>query len=446
VSHFPTRARVMKSMAAAVSAAVLLYSPAAQALGLIQAYEAALQNDATYRAAFYANEGAKENSKLGLSNLLPNVAGSWSGSQNRTTLTQGAVSVPRDYLSRSATVQVRQTLFNLDGWARYKQGVAQTKYGAAQFESQKQEVIIRVVSAYLDVLFKRDLLASAKAERDMYVEQRKVNDRMFERGEGTKTDMLETQARLDVSEAQVLEGEDNLTVSRDTLASVIGGEVGELDELIPDFRVRPTDDQPFEYWKAIAIERNPDIKTLVYGVEIANQEVKKAYAGHAPRIDFVGTYGKSSSDSINTFDQDQTVRSIGVQVNIPLYSGGQVNAQSRQAVASREKAKADLQAQTDKILLELRKDYSVMLSSVKRVDALMKSVASSETLIKATEQSIKGGVRINLDALNAKQQMYAGKRDLAQARYNYLLTALRMRASVGTLNDSDLRAMAAYFR
>lgn len=430
----------------AVGAALSLYSQGALALGLMQAYEMALKNDPTYRAAYYSNEGGKENRKLGLSNLLPNISGNWSGSQNRTTLTEAGKDFPRDYISRSATISVRQSLFNLDGWARYKQGVAQSNYAQSQFDSQKQEVIFRVVNAYLDVLYKRDLLALAKVEHDMYVEQRKVNDRMFDKGEGTKTDMLETQARLDVSEAQVLESEDNLTTSRETLATIIGGEVGEVDELSPDFRIRPDDGQPFEYWKKVAIETNPDIKTLTYGVEIASQEVNKARAGHMPRVDFVGTYGKTASDSINTFDQDQIIRSVGIQVNIPLYSGGQVNAQSRQAVASREKAKADLQAQTDKIVLELRKDYSVMLSSVKRVDALLKSVASSETLIKATEQSIKGGVRINLDALNAKQQLYTAKRDLAQARYNYLLTSLRMRASVGTLNVDDVREMAAYFR
>ena len=104
---------------ALAAALAFAYSPAASALGLYQAYEAALKNDPAYRAAVHANDAGQENRNLGLSNLLPNVAGSWSGSQNRTTLTQGNFSVPRDYISRSATVQVRQTLFNLDGWARY---------------------------------------------------------------------------------------------------------------------------------------------------------------------------------------------------------------------------------------------------------------------------------------------------------------------------------------
>jgi protease secretion system outer membrane protein len=451
-AYFQNSGRLLKRTTTGVAVALMLYGQSAGAVTLMQAYEMALQNDPTYRAAYYSNEAAKENAKLGLSNLLPNISGSWSGSQNRDTVTDrssllaGGLTSPRDFISRSATVQLRQPLFNLDGWARYKQGKAQTKYGQSQFDSQQQEVIYRVVSAYLDVLYKQELLSLAKVERDTLVEQRKVNDRLFEKGEGTKTDMLETQARLDVSEAAVLETEDSLTVSRETLATIIGGEVGEVQQLIPDFRVRPKDEQPFDYWKAIALERNPDIKTAQYGVEISEQEVLKQRAGHAPRVDLVGTYGKTSSDSITTFQEDQKIRSIGVQVNIPFYAGGQVAASSRQAVASREKAKEDLQAQIDKILLELRKDYSVMASSVKRVDALMKSESSAQTLIVATEQSIKGGVRINLDALNAKQQLYTAKRDLAQARFNYLLTALRMHAAAGTVSVDDVREIAAYFR
>jgi len=436
---------IVKVMAKALCAGLLLHSTGAMALGLMQAYQAALQNDPTYRSSYYANEAGRENTKLGLSNLLPNLSGSYNASQNRTTRVIGPQTYAEDYISRSAGVQLRQSLFNLDGWARYKQGKAQSDYAGAQFASQQQEVIIRVLSAYLDVLFKDDLLKLAKAERDLYAEQRKVNDRLFEKGEGTKTDMLETQARLDGAEAQVLESLDNQAVSRETLARIIGGDVGALDELTQDFRVMPSDGQSFEHWKTIAVERNPDIKTLVYGAEIAHQEYKKAIAGHAPRLDFVANYSKNASDSITTVNQDTTVRSIGIQLNIPLYSGGAVNAQARQALANEEKSKADLQVQTDKILTELRKDYSALLSSVSRIAALEKSVASAELLIKATEQSIKGGVRINLDLLNARQQFYTSKRDLAQARYNYLLTSFRMRASVGTLGADDMRNMAAMY-
>ncbi|MQA21199.1 TolC family outer membrane protein [Rugamonas rivuli] len=453
MAHILKRAQRLTVMASAVAAAALLYTPAAGALGLMEAYRAALQNDATYRSAYYASEAGKENRALGLSNLLPQVSANYGLTQVRNTVTQ-APPLPvlpqqiyaRDYLSRSTGIQVRQSLFNLDGYARYKQGGYQADYTAAQFESQQQEVVSRVISAYLDTLYKGDLLMLAKVERDVYVEQRKVNDRLFEKGEGTRTDMLESQARLDSSEAAVLEAQDALALSRTTLGSIIGGDVGELDKLVPDFQTRPLDSVSFEEWKRIALERNPDIKTLGYGVDIARLEVLKARAGHAPRIDLVGNYSRSASDSIQTYDQSTVSRSIGIQVNIPLYSGGSVNAQSRMAVANQEKAKADLQIQIDKTVAELRKDFDFMLSAITRVNALQKAVASSELLIKATQQSVKGGVRINLDVLNATQQLYVNKRDLAQARYNYLITMLRMRAAAGTLSEADVREIAPYFR
>ncbi|WP_050411696.1 TolC family outer membrane protein [Massilia sp. NR 4-1] len=430
----------------ALGAALLLQAGSVSALGLLQAYEAALQNDPAFRSARAAHDAGQENRVLGRSNLLPNVSGSFSGSQNRNTLTIGKTDMPRDYISRSSTLQVRQPLFNLDGFARYKQGVAQANYADMQYLSQSQEVILRVTGAYFDVLLKKDQLALAEAQRNTYAEQRKVNDRLFEKGEAAKTDMLETQARLDVAEAQVLEAQDDVNTALTNLAGIIGGEPGELDGLSPDFRVRGGSGQSFDEWKRLSLENNPEIKTLTYGVEIARQEVNKQRSGHVPRVDLVGTYGKSVSDSITTYNQETMVRSIGIQVNIPIYSGGSVNAASRQAVANQEKAKADLQTQTDKVTVELRKNYNQMSSSVARIDALVKSVDSGKLLVKATEQSIKGGVRINLDLLNAQQQLFTSKRDLAQARYNYLIATLRLRAAAGVLAYDDLREVAANFR
>jgi outer membrane protein, protease secretion system len=435
-----------KWMHLAVTAAFALPMLPASALSLLQAYDAALKNDPAYRAAFYTKEAGLENRNLGRANLLPSINGSYSGSQNRTTVdTRGNVE-PRDYLSRSATVQVRQPLFNLDAFARYKQGVAQTDYAEAVFDSQSQEVIIRVTTAYADVLLKEYSVALAKVERDALVEQRNSNDLLFKRGEGTRTDMLETQSRLDLAEAQLLEAEDALATSKDTLAGIIGGPVGVLDRLRGDFRTAASDLKGYENWKEQALVQNPDIKALKQAVEISRQEINKQRAGHLPRVDAIGTYGKTGSDSITTINQDQTIRSIGFQMSIPIFSGGAASAATRQAVANNEKAKADLQAQTDKVLVELRKNYNGMVSGAARIDALVKAVDSAKLLVTATEQSIKGGVRVNLDLLNAQRQLFTAQRDLAQARFMYMLSNLRLRASAGTLSEEDVRLTAAYFQ
>lgn len=435
----------MKSSLKIVAALFALPMLPASAINLTQAYEAALKNDPAYQAAFQTSEAGKENRILGRSTLMPSVSAAYSASQNRTTVEQSNLTFPRDYISRNSTVQVRQPLFNLDAYARYKQGIAQSNYSAAIFDSQSQEVIIRVSSAYFDALLKETQVALAKVERDALLEQRNQNNVLFKKGEGTRTDVLETQSRLDLAEAQLLEAQDALASARDTLAGIIGGPVDSLDHLRAGFNVSNNDLKPYEDWKNAALARNPDIRAAEQAVEASKQEVLKQKAGHAPRVDAIGTYGKLVSDSLSTLNQEQTVRSIGFQVNIPIYQGGAVNASTRQAVAGREKARADLQAQTDKVLVELRRNYNATVSSVARIEALVKAVESAKLLVTATEQSIKGGVRINLDLLNAQRQLYTAQRDLTQARLNYLLSSLRLRAGSGSLSADDVRLTAAYF-
>lgn len=429
-----------------LAAAALMYCGSASALSLVQAYEKARVNDPVYRAAFYASEGGKENRILGRSNLLPTISGNYSASKNRTDIQSGTQLIHPAYNSKAANISLRQAIFNLDGYARYKQGVAQSNASAAQFDADEQQLILRVIGAYIEALFSDEQLALAQAQRDMYVEQNKLNTRLFAKGEGTRTDVLETQARLDLSEAKLIEAKDSQVAARTTLGAIVGEEVKSLDSLGEGFRIRPSDKAGFETWKAAALERNPVLKAQLFNVEIARQEVLKARAGHAPRLDFVATYAKNDSETINTLNQESTVRSLGIQLNIPLYSGGAVNASSRQAVANQERVKAELDGKTNQILLDLRKDYDLVASSVTRIEALVKAVDSAKLLMKATEQSIKGGVRINLDLLNAQEQLYTAQRDLAQARFSYLLASLRLRAGSGALSSDDVRDIASNFR
>jgi protease secretion system outer membrane protein len=434
----------------AILALCLAYCGSASAIGLLQAYEAALKNDPAYRAAYYDNEGGKEYANIGKAGLLPSVTANYSYYKNRaeieTQSARGPTLTHPDYNSRAGSVQLRQPLLNLDAAARYKQGVAQTNMSAAQFSLRGQELVLRVVGAYLDALLATEELALAQAQRDAYSEQRKVNDKLFERGEGTRTDMLETQARLDVAEAAVLEAQDREVTARGTLSGVAGIEIHSVDRLGPGFKARPMAAGGFEAWKTRALASNPEIQAQQFAIDSAREEISRSRAGHAPRLDFVASYNANESDTLNTLNQQSTVRSIGLQLNVPLYSGGQISAVSRQAVAAHERARADLRGRLDKLLIEVRKEYNAAVSGDAKIAALDKAVLSGELLVKATEQSIKGGVRINLDLLNAKQQLFATRRDLAHARYNYLLSDLRLRAAAGALGEGDVREMAGLFR
>lgn len=420
------------------------------ALGLVEAYEAALQNDPTFRAAVHENEAGQQNKVIGRSTLLPSVTASYSNTKNRADITQPnafgqtATTHPQ-YTSEVGAVQLRQPLLNLEGLARYQQGIAQTDYSDALFAGKRQELVVRLVAAYSDAQYAEDQLSLATAQRDAFAEQMRVNDRMFQKGEGTRTDMLETQAKFDVAEAQVIEARDSVTTARNALAAIVGMEIKELDSLSDDFRVQPMQPESFDGWKALALENNPDIAAQRHAVEATRYEIRRNRAGHAPRVDVVASLSKNKGETLNTFNQESTVRAVGVQVNIPIYSGGYVDATTTQAISNHEKAKSDLDAKTSQVLVELRKQYSLVLSSAAKIEALQKSVRSATMLVTATEQSIKGGVRINLDLLNAKQQYYAARRDLAQARYNYLLSFLRLRSAAGTLNSDDLHKVAGYF-
>lgn len=437
---------IARKLPLALAAAGMLLGADASALSLMQAYEAALKHDPTYLSAYFNAEGGKENRVLGRSALLPSVSGNYSKTQNRNTETYfSGAKAAQDYQSLNATVQVRQTVFSLDAWARYKQGAAQSEQAEAQFASQQQEVILRLVGSYLDALLKEDQLALMIAERDMYAEQIKVNELLFKKGEGTSTDVLETRSRLDLAEAQVLSAQDDLMTAKDTLAFLVGGDVDGLDHLRPGFHVSNEDMKPFEEWKKTALEQNPDIQSLTKAVEVARQEYNKQRAGHTPRVDLIGTYGKTGSETTSTINDDFKVRSIGFQVTVPIFQGGATSAAARQAAAGQEKARQDLEAQKDKDLVELRRNYNIVASSVSRISALEKAVESANLLIAATEKSIKGGVRINLDLLTAQRQLYTAKRDLAQARYNYMISALRLRAAAGTLSGEDVRLLSARF-
>jgi protease secretion system outer membrane protein len=443
---------------AALALALAFGAGHAGAVTLQQAYEAALKNDPQYRMSFYEKESAKENRVLGRSYLLPQVSASYSSSRNVVDQTYHGsqfipgygdvpveqVSHPR-YISRSSVVQLRQPILNLDGIARYRQGKVMAAQGEAAYASSTDDVTVRVASAYMDALFAEDQVALSKVARDLYLEMMKVNRRLFEKGEGTRTDMLETQARLDLAEAQLTEAQDNVVAARETLAGVIGMDPGQLDKL---GAFRPTTVTPgsFEEWEKIARAHNHELATARLAVENARLEIGKNRAGHYPRVDFIAAYSKGNNESINTYGYDTVNRTVGVQVNIPIYQGGAISATTRQAAAGYERAQSDLDARTNKVLVELRKAHSIVLSSVHKIEALEKAVESGKLLMKATEQSIKGGVRINLDLLNAQQQLYTSQRDLAQARYSYLIGLLRLRAAAGTLDASGVREVAAYFR
>jgi protease secretion system outer membrane protein len=202
----------------------------------------------------------------------------------------------------------------------------------------------------------------------------------------------------------------------------------------------------YDSWYTLALEQNAELVTQRHNVVSGKEEVKKSRAGHMPRVDLVASLTKNKRGSFITQGLDAEFGTIGFEVNMPLYSGGRVDALTVQAAANHARAEADLDAITDKILIELRKQYNLLISGVRRIESLELAVKSAELLVEATQRSIRGGIRINLNLLDAQQQLHTVRRDLAQARYSYLLAYLRLQLAAGTLTLDDLRNIAGYFK
>lgn len=438
-----------KTVLASACAVLLCASGSASAISLMQAYQAALKNDPLHRGAKADQEAGQQYEVMGRAGLLPQVQYSYSTSKNKgesiTPILSTHLTKHLDYTSLTRTVTLRQTLYGMDTYARFEQGVTQTQLSDVQFDAKSKDLILRVTNAYIEAKFAEDQFNLYTAQRDAYAEQRRVNERMFQKGEGTKTDMLETAAKLDVAEALVLEAADNMRTTRNTLTGMLGQDVTQLDRLREGVSVNGLLQGTQEEWIATAEKNSQEIVAAQLNVDLSEKEITKAKAGHMPRLDLSASYNRGQSDSITTQTQDNSTRSIGVQLVIPIYSGGYTNAAYKQAVARKDKAISELDATRNKTLVELKKQFGLVRSSQSKIEAFEKSVASATLLVEATKQSIKGGMRINLDLLNAEQALVNAKKDLAQARYGYLMSFLKLKTVAGVVNATDLQTVAGLF-
>ena len=421
------------------------------AMSLLDAYEAALQHDPTYRSAYHENEAGQQAEAIGLASLLPNLA--ITHTQNRSsgtitgrTQTGQSVSDVVTFDGQISSLTLRQPLINLEAVASYRIGKAQADSSRAKFTGRSQQLIVRLVEAYVETLLAQDHVKLAEAQLVSLEELKRVNERMLIKGEGTTTDVLETQSKHAIAQARVIEANDELEGAQLKLEAIIGQKINQLDRLSDAFNTRAIQLQDYDNWYALALERNAELVTQRHAVTSGKEEIRKSFAGHTPRVDLVASLSKNNRGSFITRNQDAELGTIGVEVNFPLYAGGRVNALTAQAKANHARAEADLDAITDKVLVELKKQYNLLKSGIKKIESLELAVKSAELLVDATEKSIRGGIRINLNLLDAQQQLYTAQRDLSRARFDYLLAYLRLQLAAGTLVLDDLRNIASYFK
>jgi protease secretion system outer membrane protein len=428
----------------------------AHALDLMTSYDAALANDPTFRAAVKDAEAGRANLEISRSGLLPQLSANYYTAANNSHVTQpkyGTLGGPnvitnQAYPSNNSYFQVTQALFNMQAVALFRQGAAQANLAQARLAYNTQDLLIRVVQAYTDLLYAREQYSYAFAQKEAFKEQLQVNAKRLEKGEGTITDTLETRASYEMADAQLIEARDVIENNKRKLEAITGIELKSANEVKPiykSFKVQPLNPRAFELWKEMALAANPEILASQHNEEIARQDLQKNVAGNYPTISAVATWGQQNSYYISTINQQAVTSTAGIQAQWALFNGGQTTGLISQSRANFEKAQAQSDEARGRVLTELRKQYDATLSSEQKVAALTRAVESAAELTKAMRKSVKGGERINLDVLLADKGLATAQRDLAQAKYNYLLAYLRLKQQAGNLTAEDLQIVSTYF-
>ena len=286
--------------------------------------------------------------------------------------------------------------------------------------------------AYFDALLAQDQVLLIEAQKTTYTTQLDAARKGLEAGTGTRTDIDEAQARLDLTLAQELEALQNVEYTRRRLESLMGQPVDVLAGLDVE-RFNPTVPVPglVDAWVERAEQASPELQSLRAQLDAARMEVDKAQAGHKPTLDAVAQWSRSNSDSVTNVNSRYDNKSIGLQLSVPLYAGGYVSSSVRQAVAAQERAREALEAARRDLGVRVHREFRGMTEGVLRVKALEQAVRSAEQAVLSNQKSYQAGSRTAVDVLNAQQQKTTAQRDLAQARYLYLVSRLRLQALAG---------------
>ncbi len=431
----------------AIFLAVLAFSQPLAAADLLQTYREARANDPVYASARAARDAGRESLPQGLALMLPSVSASGFTQMNNIDIDfRGAVPPSkREGNTNGYSVSLTQPLFNWQNIMLYREAGFKVAQSEAAFGQATQDLIVRVAQAYFDVLASQDSLAFIQAQKSAISEQLAQAKRNFEVGTATITDTHEAQARFDLAVSQEIAAQSDLEIKKSALLQIIGKYPDGLAPFSPATQLSPPQPNAIEPWVASAEDQNFTVRIQQAALEVASREIERSRAGHYPSLNMVGSYGHNSA-SISTIGTvslgtDSTSSSIGLQLAIPLYSGGATSSLVRQAIANQEKARQDLEAARRSAAQAARQAYLGVSNGMAQVGALEQALVSSQSALDSNKLGYEVGVRINIDVLNAQQQLFSTKRDLAKARYDTLVNGLKLKAAAGTLNEEDLEAV-----
>ena len=423
----------------------LLASPL-WAADLMQIYRAAQANDAAYAAARSTVEAGRERTPQALAGLLPTIgiSGNTQWNENDISLRKSTTTDNVKFNSNGYTLTLTQPLFRWQNWVAYDQSKFQVAQAEANFVQAGQDLILRVAQAYFDVLYANENLKAVRANKVSIEQQLESAKRNFEVGTSTIVDAQEAQARFDLAIAQEIAAESDVEVRQRTLQAIIGKEPGSLAPFRRNAEIPQPQPADMKQWATAAENDNINVQLQMAALEIASLEVDRQRAGHYPTVDLVASKGSTTalaSAGLGLVDSD--FRTIGVQVNLPIFQGGQVVSRQREASANRAAAESTLEQARRNAALQARQQYLGATNGLAQVRALKAALISSQSSLESNRLGFEVGVRINIDVLNADNQVYVTRRDLAKAVLDTLMSQLRLKAAVGTLSEEDVLAANA---
>jgi outer membrane protein len=466
----------MKVRAPLVAAAcsLILASASAGAADLVTVYQRALQNDPQIREADANRLASRESKPQALAALLPqfDVTGSYTKIDEdggRTQLTRSDPADPNsplvpinitttsDLTAKQYDLTLRQTLFRWDQWMTLRRADAQVAQAEADYQFAQQDLIQRTSVRYFDVLAAQDTVDAAQASLDAFARQLEQADKRFEVGLIAITDVQEARAARDQAAAALIQAKRSLATARELLRELTGESFDTLATPVDDLPLKSPEPSSEEQWVTTALDQNLQVISARLATDIAKQDVRVARAGHLPQIDLVASRGDQdfTGDQVGRSqggisrapaDQTQTTDSIGVQVTIPIYSGGATSSRVRQQVYLHRAARERLERANRETERSARDAYLGVLSEISRVQALRQALESGRTALQATEAGFEVGTRTTVDVLDARRRLFDAQTNYARSRYDYILNVLQLQFATGTLDRTDLDEINSFLR
>ncbi len=422
-------------------ACLMSVASASWSMDLLQAYEAAKKHDATLRAARAAADAGRERLPQALAQLRPNVSANIAYNQNQLSSTSANFfgreqTTDSNYASSNQTLTVRQPIYRSALMAQYRQAMADVDNSNALLAQEEQSLPVRVSGAYFEAMLTSEQLVLVLAQRAAYTAQLDAARKSFAAGVGTRTDIDEAQARLDMALSQELDARENVDYTVRQLQILVNEPIERLAKLeVSRLQLLAPQPDSLSAWIERAEQNSPQLQALRARLEAARQELQKAESGHHPTLDAVAQWSRSESESVTSVNSKYTNLVLGLQLSIPIYGGGYASSVVRQSLAGVERAKEELEGARRDLGLRVHKEFRSLSDSVPKIRAIEQAARSADQLLVSSRRSFSAGSRTVLDVLNAEQQRMLVLRDLAQVRFSHLIARVRLLALVGAADD-----------